>query len=511
VRQKVMPMPEALKEFGLFIDGKWRAASDGRVEPTINPATEEPWAQVAAAGPADVDLAVAAARRAFADGPWRRLPRAERAAIIGRIATLITERGDELAQYEVADAGGTIRKANLADIPATAQTFQYYADLIASTSDEEEFEEASPVPSRNVVRKEPLGVCACITPFNFPMAAASWKIAPAIAAGNSIVLKPSPYTPVTALVMAEICSQAGVPDGVVNVVVGPGAALGEALVNHPGIDKVAFTGSTSVGKRIMQMCASQLKKLTLELGGKSANIILDDANLDSAVKGALFGTFFHSGQVCESGTRVLVHAAVYDRFVEQLIATARAIKVGDPMDFQTTMGPLVSAQQRDNSERYVAVGRDEGARLATGGKRPADLPRGYYYEPTIFIDVSNDMKIAREEIFGPVVSIIKVADDEEAVRVANDSIYGLGGAVWSRDLTRARGLANRLETGTVWINDYHLLNVRFPFGGYKQSGFGRELGPQGLDEFQQVKHIHVGEATDAADKSAYLGLLFDEV
>jgi aldehyde dehydrogenase (NAD+) len=502
----MMPM----KDYGLFIDGQWRGANDGRQMATINPATEEPWAHVASAGPADVDAAVTAARRAFATGPWRRMAPKERAAVLARAASLITERGDELAQLEVSDAGGTIRKANIADIPATAQTFQYYADLLTQTADEETFDEAIPVPSQNIIRKEPIGVCACITPFNFPMAAASWKIAPAIAAGNSIVLKPSPYTPVTTLVLGEICKQAGVPDGVVNVLAGPGAALGEAMVTHPGVDKVAFTGSTQVGKRIMELCAPQLKKLTLELGGKSPNIILDDANLDGAVKGALFGTFFHAGQVCESGTRVLVHAKIYDEFVERMIATVRAIRVGDPTDFMTTMGPLVSSQQRDNTERYVHAGRDEGARLASGGKRPADLPRGYYYEPTIFIDVKNDMKIAREEIFGPVVSILKVADDDEALRVANDSIYGLGGAVWSRDLARARKLAEGIEAGTVWINDYHLINVRFPFGGYKQSGFGRELGPQGLGEFQQLKHIHVGEPSDAAAKNMYLGLLFDE-
>jgi aldehyde dehydrogenase (NAD+) len=501
----MMPM----KEFGLFIDGQWRSAADGRMLATINPATEEPWAHVAAAGPADVDAAVSAARRSYDERVWRGQSNQERAAVLSRIAAAITERSDELALAEVSDAGGTMRKANLADVPATAQTFQYYADLIAAGSDEEAFEEDVPVHSKNIIRKEPIGVCACITPFNFPMAAASWKIAPAIAAGNSIVVKPSPYTPVTTLLLAEICAQAGVPAGVVNVLSGPGAALGEALVTDPRVDKVAFTGSTAVGKRIMELAAPQLKKLTLELGGKSPNLILDDANIDCAVRGALFGTFFHSGQVCESGTRVLVAAKIYDEFVEKMVATARAIKVGDPMDFASAMGPLVSAQQRENSERYVHQGREEGARCATGGKRPADLPKGYYYEPTIFVDVKNDMRIAREEIFGPVVSIIKVADDEEALRLANDSMYGLGAAVWSRDLERAKGLADRIEAGTVWINDYHLINVRFPFGGYKQSGFGRELGPWGLGEFQQVKHIHVGQATDAAEKS-YFALLFDD-
>ncbi len=497
-----------MNEYRLFIDGEWRAAQDGRVQASINPATEEPWAHVSAAGPADVDAAVAAARRAFTDGKWRRAPREERAAVLSKIAAGLMERADEFARFEVLDAGGTIRKANTADVPATAQTFQYYADLLTSTPDEESFDEQVPAPSKNRVRYEPYGVCACITPFNFPMAAASWKIAPAIAAGNSIVMKPSPYTPVTTLLLAELCAQAGVPPGVVNVLAGPGAALGEALCTHAGVDKIAFTGSTAVGKRIMELAAPRLTRLTLELGGKSPNIILQDANLDGAVRGALFGTFFHSGQVCESGTRVLVHASIHDEFVERLVEGARSLRVGDPMDPATMMGPLVSDAQRANTERYVAAGRDAGARCVTGGRRPPELARGYYYEPTIFDGVTNDMKIAREEIFGPVVSILKFSDEEEALRLANDTMYGLGAAVWSRDVERAERLAERIDAGTVWVNDYHLINVRFPFGGYKQSGFGRELGPWGLREFQQVKHIHVGEPTGAAEKF-YFGLLMD--
>jgi aldehyde dehydrogenase (NAD+) len=494
-----------MQKYGLFIDGKWRDAADCRTVPTINPATEEPWAEVAAAGPADVDAAVSAARRAF--DSWRRSSRAERSAVLGRIAAAILERSDELARAEVTDGGGTLRKANTADVPATAQTFQYYSDLIAEAPDEEEHEEMVPVPSKNVIRREPIGVCACITPFNFPMAAASWKIAPAIAAGNTLVVKPSPHTPVTTLLLAEICQQAGVPDGVVNVLCGPNAELGEALVTHRGVDKIAFTGSTAVGKRIMELAAPQLKKLTLELGGKSPNIVLSDANLDCAVRGALFGTFFHSGQVCESGTRLLVHASIHDEFVQKLAEGARALRVGDPMNLETMMGPLISERQRDNTERYVRAGRDEGATLVCGGERGSE-PRGYYHLPTVFADVKNDMKIAREEIFGPVVSVIKFSDEEEALRIANDSVYGLGAAIWSTDVPRARKLAERIESGTVWINDYHLINVRFPFGGYKQSGFGRELGPWGLAEFQKLKHIHVGEPVDAAEKY-YFGLLMD--
>jgi aldehyde dehydrogenase (NAD+) len=493
-------------DLGLFIDGESRPAAAGGKFESINPATEEAWATVAAAGDADVDRAVAAARRSFADGVWRRQSREARSQVLARIASLILERSDQLASAEVQDAGGTIRKANMADVPATAQTFQYYADLLLQTPDEDVFTDDVPVPSKNRVLREPIGVCACITPFNFPMAAASWKIAPAIAAGNSIVVKPSPYTPVTTLLLAQICHEAGVPAGVVNVLAAPGPEIGERLVTHPSVDKIAFTGSTVVGRRIMELAAPAVRKLTLELGGKSPNIVLDDANLESAVRGALFGTFFHAGQVCESGTRLLVHEKIHDSFVERMISAAREIKVGDPMDFASTMGPLISARQLANTERYVAAGRQAGATLVFGGKRPAG--KGYYHEPSIFIGVGNDMPIAREEIFGPVVSVIKFSTDEEALRIANDSIYGLGAAVWSSDLERAQRMAERIDAGTVWINDYHLINVRFPFGGYKQSGFGRELGPWGLSEFQQLKHIHVGQPSGPEEKP-YFSLIFE--
>jgi aldehyde dehydrogenase (NAD+) len=339
------------------------------------------------------------------------------------------------------------------------------------------------------------------------MASAAWKLAPALAAGNAVVLKPSPYTPVTAIMLAEICTRAGVPEGVVNVVTGPAQEIGEAMVTHPDVDKVAFTGSTNVGKRVMEAAARSLKSVTLELGGKSPNIILPDANVDCAVRGALFGTFFHQGQVCESGTRVLVHESLYDQFVDKMIADARQhLVLGDTMDPETTFGPLVSEAQRANTERYVEIGKSEGASLVLGGKRPDAFARGYYYEPTIFTKVENSMRIAQEEIFGPVVSIIPFRDDDDALRIANDTMYGLGAAVWSRDEERALRLARRIDAGTVWINDYHLLNVRFPFGGYKQSGFGRELGPWGLAEYQQIKHIHVGEPADAAAKF-YFGML----
>jgi aldehyde dehydrogenase (NAD+) len=497
-----------VKELGLFFDGGWRSAQHDKTYLSINPATEEPWARVAAASPEDVDAAVAAAARAHASGVWRERPREERSAIVGAVGARILERADELALAEVQDSGGTMRKANTADVPMASQTFAYFADVLAQSPEEEELEECIPVPSHNIIRREPYGVCGCIVPFNFPLCAAAWKIAPAIAAGNTVVLKPSPHTPVTALLLAEICHEAGVPAGVVNVIAGPTPDIGERLVTHREVAKVSFTGSTQVGKRIMELAAPSLKRLTLELGGKSPNIILEDADLDAAVRGALFGTFFHSGQVCESGTRLFVHRSIHDTFLEKMIAGAATIRVGDTLDLATGMGPLVSDGQLRNTRHYVAVGREEGAECVFGGGRPAGLEKGYYHEPTIFAGVRNEMRIAQEEIFGPVVAVIPFDDDASALRMANDTAYGLGGAVWSKDVARARALANRIEAGTVWVNDYHLLNLRFPFGGYKQSGFGRELGPWGLAEYQQLKHIHVGEPTGAAEKY-YFGLLLD--
>jgi len=489
-----------MTEYGLFINGRWEAGRGGRVTPTLNPATEEPWAKVAAADVKDVDAAVLAARKAFDSGVFRNKPREERAEILNNIAAAIFERGDELARIETLDSGATLSKTTTADVPTAGQTFLYYASLLAESADEERYTETIPVRSTNIVRREPYGVVACIAPFNFPLIVAAWKIAPALCAGNSVVLKPSPYTPVTALLLGEICKQAGVPDGVVNVISGPGPELGAALVDHPDVDKVTFTGSTAVGKRIMESGARQLKKLTLELGGKSANIVLPDADLDSAARGAVFGVFFHSGQICGAGSRILVHASIHDAFVEKLIAEAGRIRLGDPMELATTMGPLVSESQRDNVERYVQSGLAEGGRLVLGGRRPPDLKKGYYYEPTIFTKARRDMRLVSEEIFGPVAAVMPFSDDDEAVRLANDSSYGLCAGVWSRDAARAQAMANRLEAGTVWINDYLLVNIRFPFGGYKQSGVGRELGPQGLLEYQQLKHIHIGEANEPGEK-----------
>jgi aldehyde dehydrogenase (NAD+) len=498
-----------MKEFGLYIDGAWKSALSGETYPSIDPATEQAWAIFQAAGREDLELAVQTARRTHESGVWRNTPPAERAAVLRRLADLLIENQDEIVLAEVQDSGGTFRKGNIADVPATMQNLQYYAELIESQEGDRVSEEFVPVESKNIITREPVGVVGAIVPFNFPMAAATFKIAPALAAGCTMVLKPSPYTPATALMMAELATEAGLPAGVLNIITGPSAQLGADLVSHPGIDKITFTGSTTVGKLVMKSAADTVKNILLELGGKSANIILEDANLEGAVPGSIFGTFFHSGQICQSGTRLLVHRSIHDTFVEQMVAQTKAkIRVGHPMEMETTMGPLISAKQLESVERYVEGALAQGATCVLGGKRPEGLPVGYYYEPTILTGVTNDMTVACEEVFGPVVAVIPFDTDEEALAIANESIYGLAAAVWSRDVERASAMARRLEAGTVWVNDYHLLAPQYEFGGYKMSGIGRELGPSGLAGYQQIKHIHVGQPT-GPDEKFYFGLLMD--
>ena len=484
-----------MADFQLFINGEYCDAASGETFASTDPATGEKIGEVAKADREDAVRAIEAARRAFDEGPWPRLSGKERAAKLNRVAELIGERSEKLAEMEARDGGGTIKKATFADVPGCQSAFAWFARCAEEQPEEVELEGTPFPPSTNYVRYEPYGVCTGVIPWNFPLIMAAWKIAPALAAGNTSVIKPASFTSITALMLGEIFQEADLPPGVVNVIAGPGGTVGEELASHPLVDKTAFTGSTEVGRRIMQLASGTVKAVTLELGGKSANIVLDDADLDIAAATVLWGTFLHNGQVCESGTRALVHRSIYDEFVGMLADRAGKISMGNPLDFATDLGPLVSRSQVETVERYVALGRDEVGEPICGGSKPDALGDGLdtdaFYRPTIFADVDNSAKIAQEEIFGPVLSVIPFETDDQAVAIANDSIYGLAGGVQSGDVDRARQVAAGMRTGTVWINDFHLIDSKRPFGGYKQSGIGRELGTYGYNAYRQVKHVHV--------------------
>ena len=489
-----------MEHYKLFINGQFVEATDGKTFEVIDPGTELPIATVAQASKADAEAAIAAARRAFDSGIWSNLSLADRLQRMQNLADQVARQGLRLATTESMNAGQILSLAKL--MPLISITFIRNLSLAAATKFP--WEEDLPVsgnafaPARELIRREPVGVCVGIVPWNFPMYIALWKIVPALITGNTIIVKPSSVTPLTALILAEAAKEAGIPDGVINVVAGPGPELGEVLCTHPDVDKISFTGSTDTGRQIMRMASETVKKLTLELGGKSANIVLDDADMDLAVEGACFGTYFNQGQVCSAGSRVLVSAKIYDEFLERFKKRVELLRVGYQMDPSTHIGPLVSKQHLTKVESYVKLGKEEGAELITGGKR-VEVPGikgGYYYAPTIFANVSNKMRIAQEEIFGPVACVIKFEDDEEAVAIANDSIYGLAGGVFSTNIARAERVARAIRTGTLWINNYHIFADFCPFGGYKQSGVGREFGLESLHEYTQVKRIHVNSMAD---------------
>ncbi|MBI2706549.1 MAG: aldehyde dehydrogenase [Actinobacteria bacterium] len=493
-----------MADYQLLINGELCDAASGETLETYNPANNEKLADLPKAGKQDAVRAIEAGRKAFDEGPWPALSGPERAEKLRAIGALINDNQAELAELEALDSGGTIRKASLADVPGAVQAFEWFAKMAEEQPAKVDLPVAVFPESTNYALYEPLGVCTGIIPWNFPFLMAAWKIAPALAAGNVSIIKPASYTSITALKLAQLITEADLlPPGVLQVLSGPGGSVGEELASNPLVDKVAFTGSTEVGRRIMQLASGTVKPVTLELGGKSANIVLDDADLDQASAAVLWGTFFHGGQVCESGTRALVDKKIYDEFVGVLADKSGKILLGDPMDFMTDIGPLVHRSQAETAERYCALGRDEVGEPICGGAKPEGLPEGLdvnaYFQPTIFTDVPNSAKIAQEEIFGPVLCVIPFESDDEAVAIANDSIYGLAGGVQSSNLERAEGIAARMRTGTVWINDYHMISPDRPFGGYKQSGVGRELGTYGYDIYRQVKHVHVNAESSGRD------------
>lgn len=488
----------------LYINGQFIEAADKRTYDSINPFNQEVVAQVARAGVEDARKAISAARKAFDEGPWPRMSRDERSAMLKAISDKINEKKKDLVTLEVEDSGSTVRKAG-EDVYLSARNMYYFSKLAAMDLSEPVEGLSKPGFSQNLVVREPVGVVAAITPWNFPLKMAIWKLGPALAAGNTVILKPAEITPVTAMELAKIIHEVGFPPGVVNIVPGSGREVGEELVKSPLVDKVALTGSTEVGRRVMSLAAGTLKKCTLECGGKSANVVLDDADLNVAVDGALYAIFYHQGQCCEAGTRLLLPEKLHDEFVNRMVEKTRRMSVGDPKDMKTDIGPLVSASQRETVLGYIKTGLSEGAKLAVGGKAPqtSGLSKGFFVEPTIFTNVNNKMRIAQEEIFGPVLSVIKYKTVDEAVAIANDSMYGLAGGVWSRDKEKAIDVARKLRAGTVWINEWHLLSEKAPFGGYKQSGIGREFGLDGLKEYTEAKHLHIDEVGVREKKTWY--------
>lgn len=495
--KQVTPNPAAVRTVRHFIAGEFADAADERTFETLTPSTNDVFASVSAGTARDVDRAVRAARRAFDEGPWPRLPAAERAKALQRVADLIERRVDEIARVEAFDTGIPIRQVRSGQIPRAADNFRFFAEMATRITGE-----SYPVGTAflNYTERQPVGVAGLITPWNTPFMLETWKVAPALAAGNTCVLKPAEWAPATAGLLAEVIREADLPPGVFNVVHGVGEVAGAALVAHPGVQLISFTGETTTGREIMRNGAATLKRFSMELGGKSPVLVFADADLDRALDAAIFGVFSLNGERCTAGSRLFVETSIYDDFVARLVDRVGRIRVGNPLDEGTELGPLIHPEHWARVTGYLDVGRQEGARLVVGGRRPASLPRGNYLEAAVLVDVRNEMRVAQEEIFGPVLVVIPFRDEAEAVRMANDSRYGLTAYIWTTDVARGHRVAAAVEAGMVWVNSQNVRDLRTPFGGMKDSGIGREGGHYSFEFYCETKTVHIALGTHPIPK-----------